>query len=238
MDKQNNYFFISGFIAFFMLFLVLVLFSYVLFSSQKVKSYALKKDKAITVSIIMNTRMNTKQEKAQSIQKEETPAPKDVSSLFSSVWTKPVDKLSQKKPELLDKDVLPQLVNKLKKSTQNNTDSLQAKVDNTKLVKADVKVTSDDGSSGEEVNEYLAKIQGQIYNNFFPPANTQGQSAKILVRLSASGEVLDFRVLNYSGNELFNTEVDRLGKSIFTVKFPNNPDNKDGNYIITLVAKE
>lgn len=221
------------------LLLVFALFSYVLFSSQQVKSYALKKDNTITVSIVMQPQKNYQSKKINNDTPIEKPEePKDVSSLFSSVWTKPVDKISDKQAKTIDNNELLRLTKKIQTSTKNNVESLKEKVENTKFSKADVQVTSDESSSGQEVNEFLAKIQGEIYNNFFPPPNTAGQTAKILIRLSADGSVLDFRILSYSGDDIFNAEVDRLKNRVMMLRFPENPENKTGNYIISLVAKE
>ncbi|WP_345993795.1 TonB C-terminal domain-containing protein [Sulfurimonas sp. HSL-1716] len=220
------------------LLLVFILFSYVLFSSQQIKSYALQKNDAITVSIVMQTRPVNESKKNNSDQIEKNEAPKDVSSLFSSVWTKSVDKISEKKADSIDKNQLLRLTKKIKRSSKNDVESIKEKVENTKFAKADVQVTSDEGSSGQEVNEFLAKIQGEIYNNFFPPQNTQGQSAKVLIRLGADGTVLDFIILSYSADETFNGEVDRLKNRIDMLKFPENPENRSGSYTIILKAKE
>ncbi len=240
MDNNNSsYFYISGLMSTIILLLVFALFSYVLFSSQQLKSYALQKDNAITVSIVMQPQKNVQSKKVNNeTSTEVTKKPQDVSSLFSSVWTKPVDKISDKQTKNIDQNELLRLTKKIKKSSKNDVESLQKKVENTQFSKADVQVTSDDSSSGQEVNEFLAKIQGEIYNNFFPPPNTQGQSAKVLIRLDADGTVLDFRVLSYSGDEIFNGEVDRLKNRINMLRFPVNPDNRSGSYTIILKAKE
>ena len=226
----------------FILFLVLALFAYVLFSSQQIKSYALKKDSSITVSIVTQAVKKEVEKKVE--EKKETVLPQnnenseDISSLFSNVWTKSIKPVKEIKQTNIDENKLLRLTKKVKSVNKNDVKSLKEKVDNTNFAKADVQVKSDDSSSGEEVNEFLAKIQAEIYNNFYPPQNTQGQSAKILIRLSESGEVLDFRILTYSGDEIFNAEVDRLKNRIEMLKFPANPDNKAGNYVITLIAKE
>ena len=165
----------------------------------------------------------------------------DISSLFSKVSTKPAkekkdNKAGSNKPVTQTKQS--NSATQSKSSSQAKTMSMTERLKQTTFSNANVEVQSEDSSSGEEVNEYLAKIQGQIYNNFFPPQNTQGQSAKVLIRLSADGKVLDFRILSYSGDDIFNAEVDRLKNRVENLVFPENPDHKDGNYIITLVAKE
>ncbi|MBU1882775.1 TonB C-terminal domain-containing protein [bacterium] len=241
VNNNSSYFYISGLVSSVILFLVLSLFSYVLFSSQQLKSYALKKDTSISVSIVnlsKKTDLPVNEKNNEEIPSTEiSQKPADVSSLFSKVWTKSLDSISKEKQNT-DNDSLLRLTKKIKTSTKNDVQSIKEKVENTKFARADVQVTSDDSSTGEEVNEFLAKIQGEIYNNFYPPQNTGGQSAKILIRLDADGTVLDFRILTYSGDDIFNAEVDRLKNRVSVLRFPQNPDNKAGNYIITLVAKE
>ena len=88
------------------------------------------------------------------------------------------------------------------------------------------------------IRTYLAKIQGQIYDNFSPPFDTQGQQARVSIRLDADGDVLDFKIISYSRSNLFNGEVDRLKKRIVLQKFPQNPNGVSGSYMMLLVAKE
>jgi protein TonB len=255
-NNSNSYFYLGGFVSFLILLLVFALFSYTLLTVQTTKSYALTKDKAINISLVMdvakkNTEKKIEQETA--VEKKEIVEPtetkeiktetkiiekKDVSSLFSSVVTKSFDKKKVDDTPKVDEKKLLQLTQKTNMVSKNNVSSIKQKIDDTKFSKANVQVTSQSGSSGEEVNKYLAKIQGHIYDNFFPPLNTQGQIAKVMIKLGADGTVLDFRILSYSSNEFFNAEVDRLNNRVFRIKFPQNPDSKSGNYMITLVAKE
>lgn len=52
------------------------------------------------------------------------------------------------------------------------------------------------------------------------------------------GKVLDFRVLNYSGNSNLNEECDRMKQRLMSVVFPVNPENKSGTYIIILTSEK
>jgi protein TonB len=261
-NKNDSYFYLGGLISTLILLLVFLLFSYALFFEQESKSYALTKDNSINVSLVMDTpkkNIDKKVEKEPATVKEEQPkeieAPvkkedtetkeketpiqeADVSTLFSKVFTKSSDSKKTDKKVNIDKRQLQKLTKKVDTLNKNDVASLTQKIENTKFSKASVQVTSQSSSTGAEVNKYLAKIQGQIYDNFFPPSNTQGQTGKVLIKLSSDGTVLDFRIVSYSGSDLFNTEVDRLKRRVMMLKFPQNPDGKSGNYMITLIAKE
>ncbi len=262
-NNSNSYFYLGGLISFLILLLVFALFSYTLLSVKEMKSYALVKDKAINISLAMdvpnkNVEKKTEDTKAEDVkaieeQKVQTPEnnedkeiktntklveKKDVSSLFSNVVTKSVDtKKIDNSPKIDEKKFL-QLTQKTNMASKNDVSSMKQKIAETKFSKATVQVTSQSASTGEEVNKYSAKIQGYIYDNFFPPLNTQGQSARVIIRLGADGTVLDFKIVSYAANEFFNAEVDRLKTRIFRIKFPQSPDGKSGIYNITLVAKE
>ena len=93
-------------------------------------------------------------------------------------------------------------------------------------------------STASEVNEYLAKIQALVYEYFYPPQNSQGNSVKAVIELSAIGKVYDFRILRYSSNSELNSECDKIKERLSTVVFPKNPDNTSGTYIIILTSKE
>jgi periplasmic protein TonB len=259
--KDNSYFILGGVYSIIMLLSIFVFFAYTLYSSQKEHLFAMNKDKAINISIAMDTPVTNTEKKVeeakqevketQSVppQKESTP-PKEVTSvknevkkenvstLFSNVSTKPIEHKKSEEAPQYDQKQMAVLNKKIDISKQNDVASVKQMIDNTKFAKSAVKVTPQSASSGLEVNKYLAKIQAQIYDNFYPPLNTQGQSAKVLLRLDESGHVLDFRVITYSGSELFNEEVDRLKKRVVLQKFPLNPNGISGNYVITLVAKE
>ena len=177
--------------------------------------------------------------KKEETKNKETPVHEaDVSTLFSKVFTKSADSKKTDKKVNIDKSQLQKLTKKVDTLSKNNVASLTQKIENTKFSKASVQVTSQSSSTGAEVNKYLARIQGLIYDNFFPPSNTQGQTGKVVIKLSSDGTVLDFRIVSYSGSDLFNAEVDRLKRRVMMLKFPQNPDGRSENYNITLVAKE
>ncbi len=93
-------------------------------------------------------------------------------------------------------------------------------------------------STANAVNEYLAKIQALVYENFVPPPNSQGHTVKAVIELSAIGKVMDFRILTYSANSSLNDECDKIRDRLIGVLFPANPQNKSGSYIVMLTSKE
>jgi len=212
-----------------------------LFSSNNIKSFALKKDNYISVSLdfsipeiqtyTKNIKTDIKTQDIVSIPQQEV----DVQNLFSDVWTKKIDIKKPKKKKLDTKRI--QKIEKRVKTLQNNDVKNISEIVKT----TDTKATQNKKSSlstSNEVNEYLAKIQALVYEHFFPPQNSQGYSVKAVIELSAIGKVMDFRILNYSANSSLNDECDKVKNRLMGIVFPVNPEKKSGNYIIILTAKE
>ena len=98
--------------------------------------------------------------------------------------------------------------------------------------------TDKSASTANEVNEYLAKIQAIVYQYFYPPDNSQGNSIRAVIKLSSIGKVIDFRILNYSGNDSLNKECDKIKERLISVMFPINPKSKTESYTIILKSEE
>lgn len=240
MDKNNSYFFISGFIAISLFTFFLLLFINMLFSNSKIKSYALKKDNFISVSISM-TDLKTKSIKKNittPIVETQTPIEAkevDIGNLFSDVWTKDIKKEKKEKKPAENKRI--QEIQKRIKTSENNkiTPSSEKILNNENAEDSNENSLS---STADEVNEYLAKIQALVYKYFYPPANSQGHSVRAVIELSALGKVLDFRILNNSANSDLNEESNKIKSRLDSVLFPINPENRSGNYIIILRSEE
>jgi len=241
MDRDNSYFYISGLISLSLFTFFLSLAIYMMVSFNDVKQFALKKENYISISI--NTpKVETKSAKkslSKPVEKQvDTPLKQkevDIDNLFSDVWTKSIKK-TKKEPKKIDKRRLQAISKKIKKTQNNKVESISQKVKNLKSSKVDDKAQKT--STADEVNEYLAKIQALVYNHFYPPQNSQGHTVRAVIKLSAIGKVLDFRILNYSANEALNSECDKIKYRLSSVVFPLNPDNKSGNYTIVLTSKE
>jgi len=209
-----------------------------MFSSDNLKVYALSKDNYISVSIDMQT-LETKSSKKSvtspvDIQTIEEPKEVDIGNLFSDVWTKKISKKKQVKKK--DNKRLQEILKKTKTLQKSSTSELTKKIDSSSSAISNKK--NSQMSSGTEVNEYLAKIQALVYKYFNPPQNSQGHSVKVVIKLSAIGKVLDFRILSYSNSQALNEESDRVKNRLTNVLFPINPQNKSGNYVVILKSKE
>jgi protein TonB len=226
----------------------------ILLQQEKLKQFALKKDNYISVSI--NTPLVTKKTMKKSkktapvtppkpqIKKEEPTPPvekpvvkqtpkavnKNISDLFSSVKTQKISHKSKKKP-LVDK----KLLSKLSKKTAKK--SVTQKSAAASLMKK-IQIESQSASTSPDVNEYLAKIQAIIYEHFFPPINSEGLSAVISIRFDSAGKIMSYRVLNYSGNDLFDREVDMLESRLRAVTFVSHPEGKSESVKIILTSQE
>jgi len=238
MDSNNTYFYTSGLISISLFAFFLFLIIQTLFSNSKIESYAIKKDNYISISL--ETPKVQKSTKAIPQKQDEQVTPvesKDINidELFSDVWTKDVKKIKPKEKKV-DNKRLQEIVKKSKIIEQTQTSKSTQKVLANDMVK-----NSDDSqkdSSADAVNEYFAKIQALVYQNFFPPSNSEGYSVKAVISLNSIGKVIDFRILTYSANSALNEECDKIKDRLLGVLFPINPENKSGNYTIVLKAKE
>jgi len=255
MDRDTKLFYMSGFLSLFLFSFFLFSFFYMMMASSKIKSYALKKEEYISVSLYTPPTPKKEQQstKSANIVKEVTPVvPKksvstnemkhkdvDVSDLFSNVWTKKVviDKKEPKK-KTLDKRRILEITKETKYIKKQNQNSQKVSKELEKLQITQKNTHKKKASTAQEVNEYLAKINALVYRYFNPPQNSQGHSVKAVIELSPIGKVIDFRILSYSANQLLNNECDRLKERLKDVVFPINPQNRSSRTIVILTAKE
>jgi membrane protein involved in colicin uptake len=250
---SDRYFILGGIfsIGFFLSLVVLLFFSASLRSKLPIL-YSMNKSTVISVSLSSEPIKETVQSVESSPSDEpveEKPAkevaepkpskippleskPQEVSDLFADVKIPVASKQTKNKPR--DTKELDELVKKVT-SSKRQADVFD-KVKSLDLAKAGVKVTA--ASSGPNVDVYNATIQGVVYSNFHPQAGTQGFSAKIRIRLGSDGTLLAYKVLNYSGNSLFNSEVDLLKERLKQVPLPKNPNGEEAVFDILLTAKE
>jgi protein TonB len=236
MDKNKSYFILGGVISFTLFFLLLLLFAVMMFSVKKDKIYGFKKDKFIAVSLVMPKDISkftsqvaapksTTASKAQDI---------DVNDLFSNVWTQKIS--HKKKTKKVNSKRIEDIAKKIKTAEKNQVDSISKKLE--KLEGKESDKNEQQASTGNEVNEYLAKIQAIVYQHFNVPPNSEGHSVKTVIELDALGRMTDFRILNYSANEALNAEVDKIKKRLKNVVFPKNPHNKSSRTVVVLISKE
>ena len=220
-----------------------------MFSSSKTKTFALKKDNYISISLssVKTQIKSVKKDVAKPVKKiikktsiEDSPiaeAPEvDIGNLFSDVWTQDIKKIN-KKVKKIDNKRYQKIEKRIKTLKVTNKASVASQVIN-KINTKEISDKNTNASTANEVNEYLAKIQALVYQYFYPPQNSQGHSVKAVIELSSIGKVLDFRILNYSANQALNEECDKIKSRLIGVVFPVNPQNKSDNYIVILTSKE
>lgn len=252
MIRNEQYFYISGILSFLLFGIVLILFASVLIVENDVKQFALKKEDYIAVSLTLPTQKPSKnrskpdtkptpkltEPKPESSAKPVAPAETDISSLFSDVWTQKVDTKQKKTEKKIDTKRLAAIEKRIKTTKKSETVQASEKLEKLELVKPAIKLVGSASSSAAEVNEYFAKIQAFVYEHFFPPAGSEGSSAKVRIWLDASGKLNDYRVIAYSGHAMFNSEVDRLKQRLEGVDFPGNPESRSIAIDIILTVQE
>jgi len=209
-----------------------------MFNSVAIDSYGLEKKDYISVSLEIPEIVTKKNNKTVDRVEEAISTPVEsqdinVEDLFNDVWTKKITK-PKKKP--VNSKRIKEIQKQIKTVNKNSVESFSEKISN-----LDAKEKSDESnptSAGSEVNEYLAKINALVYKYFNPPQNSDGNSVKAVIELSAIGKVKSFRVLTYSSNELLNTECDKIETRLMGVIFPINPQNKSSRTIVILTSKE
>ncbi|MDT8338577.1 MAG: TonB C-terminal domain-containing protein [Sulfurimonas sp.] len=256
MDNKNSYFYISGAISLSLFLFFSLLFLIFITSSKETKSFAMKKENYISISMDIPKIQTSSAKKSVDtpIKKEEDIKPvlkedakpettktvekkeRSVEELFSDVWTQDIKKTQEVKKPKTDKRVLDEIQRKIQKSDTNRAESISQKIQSMDAQKTEDE--SSKSSTATEVNEYLAKIQALVYEYFYPPKNSQGNGVTAVIELSAMGKVIDFRILAYSDNEALNRECDKIKDRLSSILFPKSPSNSSGRYKIILISEE
>jgi protein TonB len=258
VSQQDRLFYVSGGLSFGIFLLTLFLFASVLFSYDSAKSFALSKQDYVAVSLVsvpLQKRTTKAKEKPAPVKeplpvKEPEPqteeelittpeAYEDASSLFENVWTQEVSakKRPVKKP-VTDTKRISTIEKRIKTAQKKQQHSAAQKIASVKLAKPSVSVQGSATSASSEVNEYYAKIQAIVYNHFNPPVNSEGNSAKVYLRLDADGRIKDARLLVPSGQPLFDNEVEALLRRLGSAVFPASPEGRPIELKIILTAEE
>lgn len=252
MDRNNQYFYFSGFLSLSIFTIFISLFLYGLFNIKDIKNYALEKEEFVSISLQSVNVESTSPKKtppAPVVKDEPTPiqepqeksevqnAKKEINidNLFSSVTTKDLKK-DTKEEKKEDNRVVDNIQKKSDSPKKNISQTLSSMVESMNADKRSEK--NEKTSGGNEVNEYFAKIQAMIYDNFFPPSSSEGRVVKVVIELNALGKLVDFRVISYSNHDGLNQEVDKIRDRLKNLIFPKNPDNKSGTYTINLRPEE
>ena len=239
MDN-NKYFYFSGFLSFLILSTVIYLFLHLMFHKISQKNFALNKKQFISISIETTPKTEEKSTVKTIVQKSTmTTVPNivhkniDINDLFSDVWTKKI--IHKNRVKQKDKS-LEAIEKKISKVNINQSSIVKKKLFPEKDIALFKNKTSN--SSGEEVNEFLAKIHALVYDNFNVPQNSEGYSVKAVIVLNALGQLIDFRILTYSGNDALNKEADAIKERLTHVVFPLHPENKPTKTIVILTSQK
>lgn len=245
--NQERYFFISGIISVSLFIGVLFLAGFSLIHSPKIEQFAMIKSDVINVSIALSEDKPSEesvpvqealQPEPEPLQKNEESAPAEevpeISDLFAQV--KPQKTSKNYKEENARREELSALEKELLE--RKESPRFSDKVSKVELARPSVKMVPQGGSTGPVVNEYHAKIQGLIYSYFRPPSGSAGEAARVRMNISASGKLMGYKVIRYSGNGTFNSEVDWLKDRLGSVRFPEHPEGKDTVLEFILTAKE
>lgn len=243
----QRYFLQSGMITFFLIGLMCLFFVSDVLHSSKPDAFAMKKSDVISVSLedtlarvpeVMSPSVPVVQKPLEEAEKtsavpspvkEMVPAIDDLFATVKSVKSKP--KPIDNSKQVSELNALEEKVLTTKRDTK-----FFDKVKTLELAKSGVKMVS--SSTGPAVNEYNAKIQGIIYANFHPASGTEGFAARVRISLSPEGKLLAYRVISYSGNAVFNAEVDWLKERLRQVGLPQHPQGEEAVFEIILTAKE
>lgn len=249
VDSRRD-FQLGGVYAVVLLALIAMIFFRILEGLDEIHSYALQKSTAVTVSLstvpLPTSKQNDtprpvpkpKQEEAAAVEEKSAPV-EDISSLFSEVKTqKIVHKAKPKPSNEIDAKRIAALQKRIKTTQKRAVSKTAESVKNLSLVKPAQPAGGAQASGGKEVDAYLGKIQAVIYDNFFPPANSQGSVAQIRIWVSVDGKLTRFKVLRRSGEPFFDQEVERLEQRLKSVSFGHNPNEKETVFDIRLVSKE
>lgn len=248
--ETSRDFYLGGLYAVVLFLLIAMIFFQILQGLDKIHSYALKKSDRITVTLsdevykTSNVQQTTKplpqpKSEPKSAPKESVAPPQDISSLFSEVKTqKVVHKKRAPSKKKIDSKRLAALQKRIKTVKKRTPSATAQKVKSLSLVHPPKTAGGKTASGGAEVDAYYAKIQATIYNNFFPPSNSQGSVAKIRIRITADGRLAGYKVLRRSGEPFFDQEVAQLGERLKQVRFEPNPKGKETVLDVSLISKE
>lgn len=250
-NSDDRYFLLSGAMSLGIFFGTVILFASVLLHHDSIKSFALNKADYISVSIAMPLqKKSSKPAEKPALVPQTKPAAseppaaavpqvtEDVSTLFDNVWTQDVTAKKSVKKKPIDTKRLSAIEKRIKTTKSTKSTEATEKIKSLELARPSVEVVGSSASAAAEVNEYYAKIQAIIYDHFYPPANSEGSSAKVYLSIDAAGRVVSNRILVNSGNAFFDEEVEALMRRIGGIAFPKPPKGEALEIQIILTAEE
>ncbi len=223
MDREKRYFLIGGFAAvlFYLTLLLLLLFFFN--DYKRSKRYVPKKSQNIEVSILLlsskkkrqkrkietkkKTRLKTK---TKTVRKPTAASPKSA----KTVTTKAISSLFKgvKADIPAERSVAARVANAPKirykpssEKEQKNSESASRLVQNIKLSKPQIDITSKSSGVGE-VDEYMSKLYEIIYKTWRPEAVFAGEEARVRLHIAPDGS-FSYALLYPSDNQGFNQSL-------------------------------
>jgi len=264
MVNDSKYFYLSGLISFIFFSLVAITFIYLIVIQDKIKTFALKKDSFISISLnnIDTSKFDTKKpikklkpkptinKNPKEIKKKEikveselktTPDVKktpSLSNMFSQVKTKKITHKTKKPIKKIDTKRIANLTKRIHATKTTAKSEANEKIEQVDLKEKKSEVGGESVSRAPEVDEFLAKVHSFVYSNFHPSTQSANQMAKVRIWLSSSGRMSEFKVLVSSSDISLNSEIDSLRQRLENMNFPIHPENKATVIDIILKAKE
>ncbi|MEA3522619.1 MAG: cell envelope integrity protein TolA [Campylobacterota bacterium] len=250
MVRNNSLFYLSGFVSFLLFFSVLFLFSYLVIINELPKSFALKKDKFIKVSVDLTEAKPFKKQKKQvkikkesivkkqKIKEEPLATPADFSSLFSNVKAKKiVYKKQVQQKQKIDTAQIKQIQKRIK--TTSKRDSVASKaIESLEISKSSDNTNSKSVSTASQINALAAKITEIIYSRFLVDTSMLGNIVTIRISIDSSGKLTQYRIIQTSSSEALNEEAILLEKRLLHVTFPRTKDYKPYSLKFNLIPED
>lgn len=225
---KNDFFYISGLIAFVAYFFCFILFALYI-SAPEVKKFdsftkntVLELDvmiidnapkEQVNKSIVKNTKKSEDIVKKSASKTAKQTA--NVKSLFANVKTQSNKVLEKEINNVAKSEVASRFKSKFEKQRKTADVSVSKLLDSVKS-KAMVRPSTDSKNNNDP---YFSKIYELLASKWQPMFLIDGLTAKVLVIISSSGE-FDFRVRTYSDDERFNDYLKSFLNEQRTVAFP------------------
>ncbi len=250
MVRNNSLFYLSGFISFLLFFSVVALFGYMLVIDKTPKSFALKKDTYIKVSIdLAEDKPVEKQKKQvkkikknivkkQEIQKKKTAKPADFSSLFSNVKAQRIVYKKHKSEEKkIDTAQIKQIQKRIKISSKRESNTSKI-IELLKISKSSDNKNSKSVSKASQINALASKITEIIYSRFIVDTTMLGNVVTIRIAIDANGKMTSYKILRTSASEALNEEAHKIEQGLLHVTFPITKDYKSYSLNFNLIPEE
>ena len=250
MVRNDSLFYLSGFISFLLFFSVITLFGYMLVVQEMPKSFALKKDTFIKVSIDLTQDKPIKKQKKQvkkieeSIVKKQEPQkkpaakPADFSSLFSNVKAEKIEHNITKPIKRKVNDAQIKQIQKRIKTTSKRDSNANKAIKSLEVLKSSNNKNTKTISTASEINKRAALVTQIIYSKFLVDTSMLGNITRIYINIDSVGKLISYRILQTSSSSSLNAEAIKLEERLLHVTFPIAKDYKPYSVEFNLIPEE